>query len=55
MTPAIDRLQLRVPFLFSATAIASASQLSNACGLMGGKRAARLCVEQRTGGFRVAG
>ena len=48
MPPAIDWLQLRVPFLFSATAIASASQLDNARGLMGGKRAARLCMGQRT-------
>jgi hypothetical protein len=32
MPPAIDRLQLRVPFPFAATAIASARQGRNACG-----------------------
>src|SRR5437667_11113554 len=36
MPPAIDRLQLRVPFLFSAMAIASAQQLRNARGPVGG-------------------
>jgi hypothetical protein len=33
MPPAIDRLQLRVPFLFAAIAIASARQGRNAPGL----------------------
>jgi hypothetical protein len=51
MPPAIDRLQLRVPFLFSTTAITSAGQLRNARGPNRGKQAPRLCAEPRTDGL----
>jgi len=55
MPPAIDRLQLRVPFLFSATAIASAQQLRNALGPVEGKAPRAFAQNNAPADFRAAG
>jgi len=55
MPAAIDRLQLHVPFLFSATAIASARQLRNALGPVEGKAPRAFVQNNAPADFRAAG
>jgi hypothetical protein len=55
MPLAIDRLQLRVPCLFSATAIASGRRLRNARGPVEGKRVASVFAERTRADCRLVG
>jgi hypothetical protein len=54
MSPAIDRLQLDVPFSFDGIAIASVWQGRNARGSVGGKPDAGSCSELITSGLRAS-